>query len=43
MRVKGGDGFDQPDGSNGNQIIQLLLRILVFFYHVGDQTEITFD
>lgn len=41
--VKGGDRFDQPDGSDGDQIVHIFVQALVFFYHMSYETEISFD
>ena len=41
--VKGVDGFDKADGPDGDQILQIFPRILIFFCNMGDQAEVSFD
>ena len=41
--IIGGHGFDQTNRSYGNQIIQIFINPLVFFYNMCNQSQITFD
>lgn len=41
--VKGVDGFDKTDSSNGDQILQIFPGILIFLRNMGDQAEVSFD
>ena len=43
IRVEGDDCLDQPDGSNGEQVLGVFLQVLIFFDHMGDEPQITFD
>ena len=42
-RVKGGNSFDQADGSHGDQILLIRGLGIVFFHDVGDQTKVAFN
>lgn len=42
-RIECYDRFDKPDRADGDQIFRVFVKILIFFYYVGDKTEIPFD
>ena len=41
--VEGGDCLDQSDGTDGDQIIRVLITALVFFCNMGYKTKIVLD
>lgn len=41
--VESDDCLDQPDRSDGEQILGIFLQILIFFDHMGDKPQISFD
>ena len=43
VRIESGDGFDQSDGADRNQIFRIFIQVLVFFNDMSYKTKISFD
>lgn len=43
VRVERDDCFDQPNRSDGEEVFWIFLQVLIFFDHMGDEPQITFD
>ena len=42
-QIIGGNGFDQTDRTNGDQISLIFIGVLIFFYHMGDEAKVSLD
>ncbi len=41
--IEAGNGFDEADGANGNQILLILIGRVVFFDDMGNEPQVMFN